>query len=101
MKLSFIYIVANLYPTYYYDIVPFYSSDILRSVIMRTKVLMLHLLEGTNPGVGVSDLYDIFQVNPNLNPNLNPILNPNPSPSPSPNPNPNPSPNPNPNPLGF
>jgi hypothetical protein len=47
----------------------FYSSDILRSVIMRTKVLMLHLLEGTQAGVRVSDMYDIFQVNHNPNPN--------------------------------
>ncbi len=70
MKLPFAYVVANLYPAYY-DIVPFYSSDILRSVIMRTKVLLLHLLEGTQPGIRVSDMYDIFQVNHNPNPNPN------------------------------
>jgi hypothetical protein len=39
----------------------FYYSDILRSVIMRTKVLMLHLLEGHVPGARISDLYDDFQ----------------------------------------
>ncbi len=41
--------------------VPFYYSDILRSVIMRTKVLILHLLEGHIPGAEISDLYDDFQ----------------------------------------
>jgi hypothetical protein len=44
-----------------HGMVPFYYSDILRSVIMRTKVLMLHLLEGHAPGAGISDLYDDFQ----------------------------------------
>jgi hypothetical protein len=75
LKLSFTDIVANLYPTYY-GIVPFDSSDILRSVITRTKVLLLHLLDGTDPGAAVSDLYDNFQVNPDPNPNDNPNLNP-------------------------
>ncbi len=28
---------------------------------MRTKVLMLHILEGRSPGAGISDLYDDFQ----------------------------------------
>ncbi len=78
MKLSVTYIVANLYPVYF-GIVPFYSSDILRAVIMRTKVLLLHLLNGTDFGVLVADVYDIFQVNPNTNPNLS--LNPNPNPT--------------------
>jgi hypothetical protein len=58
-----------------------YSSDILRAVIMRTKVLLLHLLEGTDFGVRISDVYDIFQVNPNTDPNLNLNLNPNPNPN--------------------
>jgi hypothetical protein len=67
LKLSLAHIVANLCPAYF-GIVPFYSSDILRAVIMRTKVLLLHILNGTDFGVRVSDLYDIFLVNPNPNP---------------------------------
>jgi hypothetical protein len=44
---------------------------------MRTKVLLLHLLEGIDAGAVVSDLYDNFQVSPNPDSNFNPNLNPN------------------------
>jgi hypothetical protein len=58
------HIVANLLPDAASPLSFDYSSDILRSVIMRTKVLMLNLLEGCDPGVVITDMYDLFQVNP-------------------------------------
>ncbi len=67
-----VHVVANLLPGAASPLSFDYSSDILRSIIMRTKVLMLNLLEGCDPGVVIADMYDLFQVNPDHKPSLNP-----------------------------
>jgi hypothetical protein len=51
-------LVANLCPTLYG---PFCCSDILKSVMTRTKALMLHIQDQWTHHAELADLYDSFQ----------------------------------------